>query len=301
MKLTRVLTAEERPGYTEGEIWEFETVTDLIDQWQNPLDAAGEDWTAQGDRRASMNKDYSSFAGATWQEALKMSREGWPEGLKQVEKFRTKLEDSLRGLIPILETYFDVTGDFLDIGRYVTGEPEVFGELVDTGLRIEASQPRIIRLVANIATSAAIGHDTIMTRGAAICALVDMLERHGYRVQIDLVDAIGRGGVYFEQRTRCKESGEVLQLDKLVFLLAHPASQRRIAFGVQEHVKQAWRRSLGISDSGSGYGQVVEAWDKGDIYMAQISSYRDWSEDVAIAWIKSQLKRQGIYAETEGE
>ena len=291
--------------FERAQIWEFENVMDYLDNAGAYLCEGGQPWSDQREgSRESITGDKHFTGTRSMEEALKLVRYGWEEGLERINKFKTALENALTGLIPILETHFDVVGDWLDVGRFVTGEPEVFGELVDSGLRREATTPRIINVVANIAASASIDTETIMTRGAAMCALVDLLEKRNYRVQIDLVHAVEGHRTdkrwLWESRTRVKEAGEMLQLDKLAFLMAHPSSLRRLGFAMQEHSNDEWRTVMGVSDKGYGYGMPCETFNQGDLYMPQILSSRDWDTDVAIAWIKAMLKKQGITSEYEG-
>lgn len=99
---------------------------------------------------------------------------------------------------------------------------------------------------------------------------------------------MGRG----EMTATVKRAEDALELEQLVFALAHPSTLRRLMFSVWES------DAAHMSDVGQNYGSVSELNnpERFDVYIAG-SKYGDpqWSNtDETIAWIKAQLKLQNV-------
>ena len=249
--------------------------------------------------RASITGTDRFTGTASLDDAIMLARRGWPDGLKTIERLRAEIDKALAGKVPVNEPSFDISGDWLDVGRYLSGEPENFGTMVDYGKRTDAPIASIIRLVVNVATSAPIGEQTTLTRGAAAIVLVDMLERHGIRVRVDLVDVTTNHTKTeaLENYVTVKEEGEPVNLDKLAFFLAHRSSLRRLFFSVAEHQPDSVRRLFGIGQDFGSYGLPGTASDRGDVYLDRILSAADWSDALTMAWLKKTLIEQGIKIE----
>jgi hypothetical protein len=84
---------------------------------------------------------------------------------------------------------------------------------------------------------------------------------------------------------RIKEAGEVVQLDKLAFCLAHPALHRKLNF------------ALRMKHAGWIGGSIdVPLEERGDIYIdaADSTATAAWLDPVkAQEWVLAQLKAQG--------
>lgn len=256
--------------------------------------------------RSSQHATRRGFNLESWDATVKHAANGWSDGRKDVERLSARLESLLSGMIPVMTVNYDVTGDWLDVGRFMTGEPEVFGTLVDSGMRVDATTPKLVRIVANVCVSGSQSPESLRMRGAAVVAMADMLERHGIRCQIDLVAANGgydrNGESSVITWARVKEFGDSMQLDSLAFILAHPDSFRRLMFSAWEHLPDDVRTANGMYGDG-GYGRVVEVDEgdeRGDIYLDGFESAFSWGEKAVIAWIRKRLESQGIVLE-DGE
>ena len=77
------------------------------------------------------------------------------------------------------EVIFDVSGDFLDIGRYLSGDPESFGVMV-------LGNPRALfaTIVMNLSSTCHFDVKGLKSRCQRITRLVDWLEAQGIRTQI---------------------------------------------------------------------------------------------------------------------
>lgn len=236
-------------------------------------------------------------------EAVALSRKGWPEGLKEVQRMRLGLEDLVSGLVPVPEPRYGQIGHVVHIGRYLAGRPDCMIELVDRGQTRETVRPKILRLVCNITSSCAVGEQTILRRGAAMIALVQTLARFRIRCSIDLSMAIttkvDESGDKLEYTLRIKHEQEHVNMDRLAFFMAHPSALRRIGMAIMEHENEDMRSHYGIGIDKGGYGLPCSSSYRGDIYLDKIITTADWSEAFTIAWLKKSLAAQGISLSAE--
>ena len=84
-----------------------------------------------------------------------------------------------------------------------------------------------------------------------------------------------------------KQAGQPLDLDRLSFALAHPASLRRLTFAAYESFPYG---------SDSGYGQPKEYSTGADVYIGcSMHGQPKWIDtEAATEWIFKQLKDQGV-------
>lgn len=181
---------------------------------------------------------YDDWAGTqTFEQAVELARRGWPEGAAKALELRAEVESAVRDLINARSTSytFDVAGEFVDVGRFLSGEPECFGsESQDYG---NNAKP-VVKIVANLAASGAVSPQSLFVRGAAIVAAVDILEALGRRVEVWASKGSARvrgsdNGAY-ETHVLVKKADQPLDIDRLGFVIAHPASLRRLFFSLME-------------------------------------------------------------------
>lgn len=274
----------------------FDTVTDLLAQVNAPC--------AVPDKLRSSVTGTVDFTGtATLADAVTLARRGWLDGNEAINKLRAHVERLLSGQIPVKRAQFRMRGKKIDIGRYMTGRPDVFIRREDTSVMRESHRPKVVRIVANLAASGAMSKETILRRGAAIVVLVDTLERRNVRCQVDLVWCSSNrlnGGDTLEYNVTIKLPGEAVALDKLAFFTAHASSLRRLFFALAEHEPDDIRGRFGMGKDKGGYGIPGVATDQGDIYLDRMLSTTDWSEGLTLAWLRKALLVQGIVLESEG-
>jgi hypothetical protein len=178
----------------------------------------------------------SDWAGTkTYEEAVALAVRGWPEGAAKVLAIRSQLDGYLRESTSAKSSSFgyDVVGDYVDVGRYLTGEPECCGVTVQEA---ECVRQPVIKIVVNLAVSSSVDEDAIFLRGAAVLAAVDLLESLGRRVE--LWGAKGtlrkRDRGTHETHVLLKAASHPVDVDRLAYCLCHRAFIRRILFGVME-------------------------------------------------------------------
>lgn len=171
---------------------------------------------------------------ATFQEAVEQSKKGWPEGVQRLSDIRASLEHLVEKAVAVRgrNLRWDVTGDFLDVGRMLSGEPECIGEFRDES---EGQlQTRVVRLVANVSAMGGVGSESIFSAGAALYAAVDILESLGHRVELWLGSGSERNAKRLQVYVLIKDASQQFDPDRLAFFLCSNASLRRLFFSVEE-------------------------------------------------------------------
>lgn len=180
------------------------------------------------DRRRSSGWDHGD---ARWRgtssmsEALRLAREGWPEGIENAGQIVEALD--VAHAVQRRRVY-DVAGGAVNVGRMLAGDPL---HMVRRPL-----QPgrKIVTLFVECSASAAIKADNIVARAAIIAALADIMEQQGYSCEIIVTEAVtdvgNRPGA--QSAVVIKRAGEKLNLSDVVFALGHPSFLRRLCFGL---------------------------------------------------------------------
>ncbi|MEQ8238461.1 MAG: hypothetical protein RIA69_04570 [Cyclobacteriaceae bacterium] len=238
--------------------------------------------------RLEENQDW--YGGVSWEEAKILAKNGWKEGMEALDKYRATYFPAINEKVLRPSQIYSVVGYQVDVGSYLANQPEHF---INHNFEERNYPGRIFKLVSSVSVSAKIEPQTIIQRGAMICALVDAIEFAGHRVEVICNDAASyaeteeaRMGLnkergWFEVSVCVKKPDQPLEMTDLAFCLAHPAMLRRIMFSAAE--LEGW------SDYTNNYGYPATATVKGDLYLQELFS-GTVSDDTAIEWVMEQLK-----------
>lgn len=183
----------------------------------------------------SSRKNSKSFSGTeNFEEAVTLASEGWAEGAAKALALRGSIDAAVRQIVTARQARYawDVTGDVVDVGRFLTGEPECW---VTQERDAESPSASVVRIVANLAASGAVSQGSLFARGAVILATVDVLESLGHRVELWIAHGCRcpQKGI-FQQFALVKHASQPLDADRIAFCLCHAACLRRLAFSVFE-------------------------------------------------------------------
>ena len=173
--------------------------------------------------------------GGSWEGHKKLSLEGWAEGAARIEKLRVGVDriiDKIRERSEAL--VYDVSGQWLDVGRFLDGEPECFGGYIQADFG--GSSSKVIRVDVNIAASAGINEREFFERGAAAAAFCDAIEASGRRCEIYAVSGgySKAYGLAMQVRVKIKSANEPLDLGRLAVAVADSGSYRRAVFSLRQ-------------------------------------------------------------------
>lgn len=238
------------------------------------------------------NRDLNWSGGLTWEEAKRMALNGWADGMKEIEKYQAKISPIVAQKVLRPVQIYAQAGYNVDIGAFLANEPECF---IAREFEARNYPGKVYKIVCSISFSAAIKPETIIQRGAMICALIDAIEYAGHRAEVICNDAMSakerdRNGQnkqngWLEISTVVKKANQPLEMTDLAFCLAHPSMLRRIMFSVAEI--EGW------SDFAHNYGYPAEATDKGDIYIREVFSGLV-PDETAINWVLQELQKLEI-------
>lgn len=133
---------------------------------------------------------------------------------------------------------YGMVGDFVDVGRYLSGEPECFG-LMRNGNIIQQFCSIVINGNASCTTKA----DAIQERSKRILRLVDMLESNHIRCELSIVFSNDNSHLEIV----IKNYNELLDIDDLA-VATSPDFFRRFGFRFSEHSADTLEGSYGRSE-----------------------------------------------------
>ncbi len=193
---------------------------------------------------------HKDWYGCDFDTAIRLAKYGDPE-------LADKLDAKVEGIEKLLdsegvEIIRDVTGEFFDIGTVLSGEPECWWR--------EDIQPQrdTIRIEANISVMGSVDNDVIMNRGGAIVALCDSLCNAGYGVDLHMYSASQMpNGDHFYVEIGCPT--KPLDIDAAAFTTCHPASFRRLVFGLRmKHYNNKYDGGSTTSKSKLDYPESID-------------------------------------------
>lgn len=193
----------------------------------------------------------------TYAEAEGLVAKGWADGVARVNKHRDGLAAFLAAAKTAKSKTFgwDVTGDFIDVGRVLSGEPECCGQEFDHG---DTVSKKVVSIRLNQCVSGAVSADAIAARGVAVLVAVDLLESCGIRCEVICSTATEGHGLHLTANVTVKRPNEVVDPDRLAFIVAHPSSFRRFGFRWMELYghSPAGCHPAAVSDYGRREGTV---------------------------------------------
>lgn len=178
------------------------------------------------------------FGSPTFEAAVALSKAGWLAGAERVSQIRADLDHYLQSAksAAVQQFAWDITGDFVDVGRALAGEPEAFGATNDYEPARCGSQ-RVVRLYANLGVSAGVTADAIFARGAVVLAAVDLLESLGVRVELWAAKAtVKKSGSTAKHQVEVlvKAANQPVDVDRLAYILCNASCLRRLFWSHQE-------------------------------------------------------------------
>ncbi|HVV08886.1 DUF7192 family protein [Amycolatopsis sp.] len=243
----------------------------------------------------------AEWAGATWDEAMRLAVDGWPLALREARVSVGDLREraGLRS-VTTLEPTWDVTGSEVDVGAYLAGVPEC---MVDAVPRRTSTRGRVVSFLIPAGYSFETPHDEIRNRGLALATLCSAIIDAGHSVEIWSGDT-GMTGPDFDRRysavARVISSGEPFDVGRLIFAVAHPAMCRRLWFSVWD----ACDEELSLTLRETKYGRPPFTCEPTDLPPEVTDPYvfpylrpgdPQWSDlDTALDWCHTMFADLGL-------
>lgn len=243
-----------------------------------------------------------SWAGCTLDAAIELAtgRAQWEQGLALYRRYRAQFENLSQQVQPRQTRAWGIAGGCVDVGAFLASEPEHFIRRdLDWDHTEEVTSGQVVRIVMNGAMSCSVNPDVIIRRGAALMALVDMLEQTGTRCEIVVTYAMDSTHTTDNENPKSrhqslelvvpvKRAADALCEGTVLYWMAHPSALRWITFGAEDEFSV---------DERDSYGYPAQTRLTSDISLAGLRTERSPSEREMLDWVREQLKAQGVRLE----
>lgn len=231
-----------------------------IRRWQTVAEfIAHHDTTEHANKREILSGSFrqdnerTRFTGCdSFPAATKLAIHGWPDGLKKVidAKKLVKIPAALNA--PQITPRFADEGDEIAVDRFLSGESDHW---IDFPATPTPQRGKICKVILSACASSSFSADQLIRRGAVACALVDALEAAGVRCEIEIqaifsencpkewdwsnpippdYDDPQSSNTVLADLITLKRPEDPLDMERLVYWLAHPSALRRMFFRALE-------------------------------------------------------------------
>ena len=249
------------------------------------------------------HKKFEKFSGTgDYETARVLAVNGWSDGEKLAREWANRLYTDVSRKTEKPVPIQDVEGEEFDIGAVLAGVPEPWTRWTTELVALNGSVRPVVKIVLNGTASYAVGQQTIIRRGAAVLGLCELLELSGRSVEIVLIFSTHDKKSTLYDYISVKRAGQPLDVPRVAFALAHPASLRRIWFSALEHLEKPSDRDAFHVTGDKGTTIDAEKKERGDIYIGRAytgvdnnEGAPDWNDAEAVEkWIIETLSAQGV-------
>jgi len=231
-----------------GEVWEL--VSNVADQRR------------AGSFASAKPAENGWDLGAGLEGAARMLVHGWNQHTDDVDETVQRELDKLQDRINKFnfeqtESLLDVSGSWVDVDRFISGEPECMWE---QHMQDDNVNGRVLRIVMNCAASAFVSDAALVQRGASVVAAVTAAQAMGFNAELWVAEAVNPSGYGRSSNStnvemvKIKDYRDPIDMDVAMFCIAHPAMLRRVFFVLNEEHDEDHRDHFGFKPSG-GYGK----------------------------------------------
>lgn len=206
----------------------------------------------------------SDFCKQTWDEAMHSAEFGDAERAETFSGLLDKITSMMDAEMPRLT--HDVSGEILDVGAFVSGEPECFMR------KLNRPAPKCISITADMSFVCHTHQNHIANRAVAIVALIDELQFAGYVVDFHVqfkTQDLEKSDLVVDVDIPCRP----VDINTVAFVCS-PAFLRRFGFSIVETYCEKDRPGYG------GYGRGIPLDKPEDPGFMFVGSYcSEWDRD----------------------
>jgi hypothetical protein len=234
---------------------------------------------------------------AGWEDLLCLGHTGWETEVYDCMQIADRAVRQIETEVDSFEPQHGLSGSVVDVGTYLSGEPEC---MVDFPLTKVSNVGNLVSIVVDVQAGVQMSAASIMARGAGITALMVTLDRMGHQSELWISDEYQvarrrsyRGGEDDASRPtkaknprlliRCKIKGpqDLLDPARVMFAVGHPGVSRGYGFTTAQNLGVTFLESvvgedvrtggkLGAYFHGNSFGEVTpttEDFEDGTIYI----------------------------------
>lgn len=238
---------------------------------------------ANPSKKQSEHGDQSFCETANYAEAHKLAVEGWHAVRPEVERLLGQLSEQIDNRLDMVsELEYATSGGAVDVGRWLTGEPECMFSFVPMP---NERMGRVVKIFIDYGASAQFSAEFIRERGIVLCALVDTLQKMRVACEVWGETAVTFGNQIHSTVVKLHDATAQMDIDELMFALANPSMLRRITFSVRE---------LAGCGPSCSYGRTIHteyAADYGaDIRIERLTEKFSTMMQNPVEWVVSTIK-----------
>lgn len=244
-----------------------------------------------GDRRLTNFHNENWHGARNLEHAVTTARAGLPgDGVKALAVAQTASADyrALDGYRA--ETFFDTAGAYVDMGRYLSGEPDC---MVDYQFQQVNEIRPVVTVACNVAVLASVDADAIRARGEATVAAIQAIETSGRSVEVwaDMTSKCCADG-YRDKSVRVsvliKRAGDVFDIGKFMFCMTSPAMFRVFGFNAREGIAHRYRDMIDGGATRKGVWRLTD-YPEGTVYMRALNANDDPAEHARRVLVETGL------------
>ena len=232
-------------------------------------------WASSVSIRSNNNEFYGHLS---YYDARKLVTSGCPDTSARMREMYNDVHASASKIFKP-DMQFADAGLFFDVATFLEGTPEYWLDEQVTEQDARGSKG-VVRIYANVASAYHVTPEQYLKRGANIAQAVEMLELSGYSTEV-----IACAGNYTDNKSHdcyitIKAPDQMLDFDKLAFVVGHCAFYRRLYFRWLESRPAEIRTLLNVTAHG-GYGHISDCPDKDGISLTTASysmQASDWKK-----------------------
>jgi len=242
-------------------------------------------------RRSSDKKETGEhwYGSSSLDEAVEMGLAGWHDIRPEVDEMFSKMEEHINLAIgEVFQTKYDFGGDSVDMDKYLMGDPEC---MIDYYSEPAGRMGRVVRIHVAVCASASVNSERIRRRGVLACALVDCLSKLGVGVEVWTEEACRhRDTQSWTNLVKIHSSEERLDINNLMFALAHPSMLSRIGFSVLEQSQAPFAAAMVSASYGTPCDMFMGEHISADITIERTQISVGDSTENGVAFIMSAIK-----------
>ena len=177
-----------------------------------------------------------------FEEAINLFKKGDKEKFENLFNIKNEINNLMPYLSNNRSREYAPYGTRPNVPRALTQSPNCMYKLTREEIH------KVINIYYNVSVFQAVSHEAIERRGMLTLALVDLLEKMDYRVNLVFFDLNKNDNEYLLVRLNIKDGLQSLDPNICFFPICHPAYNRRITPAVMEKCpvqNEDWRKNYG--------------------------------------------------------
>lgn len=209
-----------------NKVKKFESLT-AFSTWLGETSVSG--YFADNDIESSKNGTKKFTQTESFEEADGLMLGGWADGAKDIRAYMDK--NALNPTVKRVETYGSVVGFAPSVGRYLAGVPK---NMMARKTIVKPS--KVVSILYNISIDAGVPAEDIKKTSAKLLNVLLGLEKDGFKSNIWIILSSKAGAEYCGFAVKIKSAGQVYNVLKMSYPLAHPSFLRRHGLAAIERV-----------------------------------------------------------------